>query len=353
MSEFLRSTLTGLKAAGIAGAIGALFVLGGRAGWYGSSQIVAVPLSSSVTHAGAIYFLPKTSIVLDLTWRCDIVQRGPSAKGAYDVVIDGGIEISEFSAKAEPDHAYGYAIKSDTIDGIFWRTDLDITLSNGMLVSLNATSSGQIPNQDRFEKIFTSIASAAPLINKTAAVQDADAAAQRVAICGTPLIQATETKDANGKAVGLSVRKVVRFDPDDCPTDFQKLSDRCILDGQLVLSSLLLDGEAAAEVLRRSSVEIQTVRFKAVAAKASSSGIAYRTPGSANVRVCSPQCDIAGRTIAANNFVVPQFGTIGVVSIERRMFSDRTTQLKFGAWGELTEAKFTDAASVAADKGEK
>lgn len=356
MSAFLGSTVSWLRVAGILGVLGALFVLGGRAGWYGSSQIAAVPLSSSETPAGVIYFLPKTSIVLDLAWkitRCDVVQRGSSAKDPYDVVIESEVAVAEFAAKVEPDVAQGYTIKSDTIDGAFWRTDLDVTLTNGMLASLNATSSGQIPNQEKFEKFLTNVASA-PLTNKTAAGEDGDAAAQRRAICGTRLIQATESKDANSKPIGLSIRKTLRFDPGDCPTDFPKLADKkCVLNGQVLLSPLLLDGGAASDVLNQNSIEVRTTRFQTTAGKQPSNGVVYRIPGSANVEVCSPKCDAGGRTIAANKFVVPQFGAIGAISVERRMFSDRTAQLKFGPWGELTEAKFADAASPTAEKSGK
>jgi hypothetical protein len=40
-------------------------------------------------------------------------------------------------------------------------------------------------------------------------------------------------------------------------------------------------------------------------------------------------------------------GSSSVAIVERRMFSDRTVQIKFGPWGDLSEAKFTDAASAA------
>ncbi|WP_456767944.1 hypothetical protein [Bradyrhizobium sp. USDA 3650] len=356
MAAFLGSTMNWLKAAGVVGVAGALFVLGGRAGWYGSSKISAVPLSSSETPVGVIYFLPKTSIVLDLTWkitRCDVVQRGPSPKDPQDVIIESEIAVTEFAAKVEPDPTQGYTIKSDTMDGAFWRTDLDIALSNGMLASFNAMSSGQIPNQEKFEKFLTNVAST-PLTNKTSAGEGADAAGQRKAICGTRLIQATEAKDANSKAPGLSVRKTFRFDPGDCPAGFKELPDKtCILSGEVLLSPLLLEGGAASDALNQNSIEIRTTRFRTTAGKQPQSGVVYRIPGSANVEVCSPKCDQAGRTIAANTFVVPQFGAIGAISVERRMFSDRTAQLKFGSWGELTEAKFADAASASADKSGK
>jgi hypothetical protein len=54
-----------------------------------------------------------------------------------------------------------------------------------------------------------------------------------------------------------------------------------------------------------------------------------------------PKCD-GGQTLANENVVVPQFGSVASLSVERRLFSERTTQAKSGPWGDLVDVKYTD-----------
>src|SRR4051794_19185407 len=102
--------------------VATLFVLGGRAGWYGASKIVVEPLSAS-TPAGPIYFLPKAMIGLELSYsitKCDIT-RAPNSPEAVSLAVDVGARLVE---SVEPDLTRGYVIRADSVAGAFWRTDV-------------------------------------------------------------------------------------------------------------------------------------------------------------------------------------------------------------------------------------
>ncbi len=311
------------------------------------------PLSAAPAGKGIVYFLPKTAVVFDVSYRitqCDARRRSQSEPGSIDIVIGAEVQIDNLAAKVEPDFASGYIIPVDSLDGVFWRTEVSAQLANGILTGLNTTSAAQTADTSKFESILTKIISAAPVTPKaaaaaaTATATDQDVAEKRMSVCGARLIRALEGADPKSNP-DTKTKKILRFDPSGCPTEAPELSKgRCQLSGQTMLAPLLASPEDAADTLKRYSIELRVNPNTPPSLQTpTTKGIAYRVPGSATIQICMPNCD-SGQTFARENVVVPQWGTIASLPMERRLFSDRTTQVKFGSWGELIDVKYTDSA---------
>jgi hypothetical protein len=347
--QFLGSFAGWLKAAGVVAVIATLFVTGDRAGWYGTSNLMSEPLSATSAAKGIVYFLPKTEVIFDVSYRitrCDAQKRAQSDTSPIDIVIGADVQIDNIAAKVQPDLASGYVIPVDSLDGVFWRTELSAQLANGILTGLNTTSAAQTADASKFQSILMKVVSAAPLTDKTSAGAGQDLAKQRISMCGDRLIRALEGPDPKSD-VDAKIKKILRFDPSGgCPPEATALSKgQCLISGQTALSPLLANSDAAADALNRYSIEIRVNPNKSTSPPApTTKGIAYRTPGSATIQLCMPKCD-GGQTLANENVVVPQFGSLASLTVERRLFSDRTTQAKFGPWGELVDVKFTDSAA--------
>jgi hypothetical protein len=185
LAQFLGSFAGWLKAAGVIAVIATLFVTGGRAGWYGTSNLVSEPLLATSAAKGIVYFLPKAEMIFDISYRitrCDVQKRGQSDESPIDIVIGADVQIDNLAAKVQPDLANGYVIPVDSLDGIFWRTELSAQVANGILTGLNTTSAAQTADTSKFQSILMKVISAAPLIAKTSAGVDQDLAQQRTAI---------------------------------------------------------------------------------------------------------------------------------------------------------------------------
>jgi hypothetical protein len=339
----------------ILGILGALFVLGGRAGLYGVTKIAVEPLSGASRANGIVYFLPKTTTVLEINYRvvqCDLEKRGTDEAAPVDVVI--GVDVSiTMSEKVEADSRHGYVIRSDTLSGALWRTEVTVETTNGLLKAINSTSATEVhvPEALKPEKVLSGLLSAARLTSQTAVADTLGLQDRRTAICGKKLVQALDKPESNVPTSNLAtMRRVLYFDPSgDCPIDTIKSAAQppsgiaCIIDGPRTLGPLLADARPAADILQRYTIEARALwDVPTPFPNPVGEGIVYRMPANAIVQLCAPKCG-GGRVLAEKAIVVPQFGPVGTFSIERRLFSDRTTQFEFGVWGELTKAKFIDA----------
>lgn len=335
----------------VLGVVAAVFVLGGRAGWYLSSPIEAEPLSTTSSPSGIVYFLPRTIVAADLQYRilrCDLEQVGQTEHKETSVVVETEITAS-LSEQIEADPAKAYLIKSDAFYASLWQSELMVNTSNGLLKSITSktVSEIEIPKSADPTKILTRIVAASTYTPQAASNADALEAARR-RVCGSSVVAAIERYKKSQAAADLPrIQRTLRFDPGgQCPPDTNKPADAppsvflCRLNGKVALGALFGQPDVVEDTLEGNSVEIRVAIPVPTTAKTAGSGIAYRMPVSAQVQLCSPRCGGGGRVLAERAPAFPQFGATAFASVERRLFSDQSIQLEFGAFGELKKAKY-------------
>jgi hypothetical protein len=365
--EGLRSAFGAMKVWLASGAVltvfAVLFVLGGRMGLYFVSTLIVEPLSSGASVNGIIYFLPKTTVVADITYKvlkCDLEKKNDTDGAPIDIVIMADVSAS-LAEKVEADPRNGYVIRSDSFSGTLWRTEVTIDVSNGLLKAVNATSTSEprVSKEAELSTILTRVLSASRLTSETAAGDKSTLAERRIAVCGRALVQALDKPETGSSVTDQTkLRRLFHFDPSaDCPSETEKVAaapnagSACRVDGSQMLEGLFADADAVRDALKRYSAEFRVVSGQSAPfGKPGGVGIVYRTPVGAVAQLCMPQCGTGARPIAEKSMVFPQLGPGSVLPVERRLFSDRTAQFDFGAYGELTKAKLIDASASAEKK---
>jgi hypothetical protein len=333
----------------VLGLVAAVFVLGGRAGWYLSSPIEAEPLSTSSSPSGIVYFLPRTIVAVDLQYqilRCDLEQVNQTKETS--VVVEAEI-TALLTEQLEADPTKAYLIKSDAFYASLWQTELIVDISNGLLKSITSknVSEIEIPKSADPTKILTRIVAASPYTPQTANNADALETARR-RVCGLLLVAAIERYKKSQTAADLpKIQRTLRFDPTaQCPLDTNKPTEAqssvflCRLNGKIALGAVFGEPDVIEDTLNRYTVDIRVAIPPATTAKMTGSGIAYRMPVTAQVQVCSPRCGGGGRVLGERVSIFPQLGATAFASVERRLFSDQSIQLEFGPFGELKRAKY-------------
>jgi hypothetical protein len=347
-------------------AVSLLFVIAGRGGLIFASKIEVLPLADGVEPpAGIIYFLPRTVIRVDADFhirRCDVHRK----EGSTDLMVDLDATVgAKIERHVEPDFGRGYVIKADSAGGALWDTDFRVDIADGLLKRFGVVAVSTI------DPVRSTIRSAAlvmapqPPPTGPAAPDDEPIRSFREKVCGQAVIDALDPKAANRDTRALNLNRRFVIEPGaSCPSGSETVADNaaalvCNIRGTETVGSLLQTPGEVAQQLARFTLSIQ-VRNANRAAKRrplpADQGLVYRLAGSAMVSVCQRNCDggSGSRVLAEEFVVVPQFGVEASMPLERRLFSNRTTQLEFGQAGELVSIRFIDAAVEGAkNMGEK
>jgi hypothetical protein len=175
----------------------------------------------------------------------------------------------------------------------------------------------------------------------------------RERVCGRRVVDALANDRRDG---GLTLRRDFRIEPGaPCPagTDMA-LNDSsrvvCRIPGAQTVGTLIESPDTIARQLERYtlSLQIQSVNRAPTHPLSASNDLVYRLPGLAVVTVCVLTCEggAGARIVADREIIVPQFGAEATIRIERRLFSNRSLQLEFGSFGELTSLRFVDTESA-------
>lgn len=347
-----------IKGGGLLALAVAALVLGGRIGWYGASSLEVKPLSEvRGTPDGIVYYLPRSVVEADLTFRvmkCDV--EIPPLGGAPQFVLDG-VVTAELRPSSEPDLTRGYVIKSRSMDGALWRTDLAIDLNRSMLKSLNAVATSELKPPAGSELVTTIQEVFKVLLPKDQSAGSdgpVDRVKLREQVCGMDLIAALDKAQGQEAKIGRAdiFQRSVRIVPGEpCPDVAPPMESDpvCILPGIDTIGRLLRapgpSGGVLAKRIDNFSIAFQVTEGKKQPPIAGEvKGIVYRIPGSATLSVCLVRCQGAGgRILLSKTLSVAQFGSEAILPAERRLFSDRTTKLEFSDTGELIKATFNDS----------
>jgi hypothetical protein len=335
----------------------AAFVLGGRGGWYGVSSLEVKPLSETQgAPGGIVYYLPQSIVEADLTFRVTKCDVEISPVGAPQFLFDG-VVTAELKLSSEPDLTRGYVIRSQSMDGAFWRTDLAIDLNRGMLKSLNAVTVSEF-KPPAGSDLVTTIQEAFKVLLPKDHSAGSDALVDRVRlreqVCGVDLITALDKAQGPEPKAGradIFQRSVHIVPGEPCPAVAPAMASdpACVLPGMDTIGRLLRDpgpgGGVLATRIDKFSIALQITEGKKPQPIAGEvKGIVYRIPGSATLSVCLVRCQgTGGRILLSKTLPVAQFGSEAIAPAERRLFSDRTTKLAFSDTGELVKATFNDA----------
>jgi hypothetical protein len=384
-------------------AIALAAVLGARAGLYGSSHVQVEPISGPSVPAGPVYFLPRTIIGLETTYRISKCEVTRAADDKDVVSLDAEI-TARLIETVEPDFSRGYVIRSDSIAGPSWRTDVTVETQSGVLKAINMISTAEPALPQDFQPNSLLARLTQPLTGQQGSAANAvTAEARRKAICGERLVAFLNTEEGRRKPEDhpASMKRFFRFDPaGECPQDTTAVQQSgavvCAIPAAKTVGALLADTGAVSDLLGPFTLQVRFISAaRALAAKAACAdaakaacadaakpacpdaakpagtdatktagtdatktagtdatklvacgGVVYRTAGSALVTVCLGSCG-SGRVLAEKSVPVSQFGVEGTIPIERRLFSDQTVQLDFDTAGDLIKVRFFDASGDA------
>lgn len=326
---------------------------------FASSMEVAALTAGGVAPDGIIYYLPKSVIEVQATFqllRCD--ARPATANAPPVVTIDARVS-PRASPMIKSDLSRGYVIKANTISGGFWNTDMKVELVDGRLVRLGVRHDSTVvaprPGVPIAANVMARITPPGPGPELTPEQQ-----AARERVCGKATVDALDhPTPANADLLSLTRR--FRLEPGGpCPAASETIDSpsrfSCVLRGSSTIGSMLASpGEVAAQLAHYDLLlQLSDIERSPVRAPALNSGIVYRMPGSAKFMTCLAGCEGASaRVLSEETISVPQFGTEAVIPIERRLFSNRTTELEFGASGELKSIHFVDVATEEKKKDTK
>ncbi len=327
-------------------AVGLVVAFLGREGiLFGSAMEVVAVTRGGPAPNGVVYYLQKSVIDVQASYeltRCD-VSAGPN-----------GAPVAEIEASVSPrathairsDMTRGYVIKANTISGGFWNTDMKLDIVDGRLVHLGVRHDSTV-SAPVFDA--TRVGSSGPPEART---PDKTFQAERERICGKGAIEALDNPDAKN-ADRLAATRRFRLEPGGpCPAGTEAAegpaSSACILRAASIVGKMIAAPADVAAQLARYDLVIRLSDIERAPARdpASGNGIVYRMPGSARLMTCLGSCDdgAGSRVISEDAITIPQFGTEAIIPIERRLFSNRSTDLQFGKFGELTSIHFTDTA---------
>jgi hypothetical protein len=352
--------------------IGTGFVLGARAGWYGTSTLSVTPFVPGKTASGIVYFLPRTVVEIEAIYqitKCDVQYNDKDDD--YPVSIEASV-IAQLNEITEPDFTRGYTIENGSFDGGLWNTDFTVEVSKGSLKSVNAESKSTVAPPKNFDiNSLAKIAIEGSGIKPQSTQLSAEAIRKNVEetrkkVCGPAVIDALsnpkETKpgpqDDKPKFSATTMRRVFRVVPGgSCPSGTDPGNppaagiQTCIFRGEDSIGKLIGDITGLTS-LNKYTIEIRISEAGRVSASVlanATKGLLYRIPGSALVTIClCSGAASATRVLAERTIAVSQFGPEAVIEVERRMFSDRKTHLEFGDVGELKKAAFSDATTAEA-----
>lgn len=327
-------------------AVALVVVFLGREGiLFGSAMEVVAVTRGGPAPNGVVYYLQKSVIDVQASYeltRCDI-SAGPN-----------GAPVAEIEARVSPlathvvksDLTRGYVIKTNTISGGFWNTDMKLELADGRLVRLGVRNDSTVSVPDFDIPVVTS---AGPPERRA---PDQTFQAERERICGKGTIEALDKPDAKN-VDRLQAKRRFRLEPGGlCPAGTETAEgparSACILRAASTIGKMIAAPKDVDAQLARYDLVIQLSDIERAPARdpVSGSGIVYRMPGSARLMTCLGDCDggAGSEVITADVISIPQLGTEASIPVERRLFSNRATELEFGKFGELTSIHVTDAA---------
>ena len=92
--------------------------------------------------SGIVYYLPQTVMEVDLSFRVTKCDVEATPLGATLLLFDGTVSAG-LKTSTEPDPSRGFVIAPKSMDGAFWRSDLVVELSHGVMKSLNAATTSE------------------------------------------------------------------------------------------------------------------------------------------------------------------------------------------------------------------
>ena len=320
----------------------------GREGFLFASSMEVVPLTTGgAAPDGIIYYLPKSVIDVQAKFtllRCD-VKPGPDG-GPPVVEIDASVS-AQTAAGIKSDLSRGYVIRANTMSGGFWNTDMKAELSDGRLMRLGVRQESVAPPRPLPLPSFPQ----ARIMRPEGPELSSELKAVREQVCGKAAIAALAPNSSS--ADFAVVARSLHLQPGEpCPAGSETIQGpsrvSCVLRGASTIGAALASPAAVSEQLSRYDLIVQLSDIEKAPARspATGSGIVYRMPGSARLMVCAANCEGANSRVLNEQFIaVPQFGTEAIIPIERRLFSNRTTELEFGTNGELKSIHFVDVAT--------
>jgi hypothetical protein len=346
--------------------IGAGVVFAGRSGLVLASKLEVMPIKDAdPTPDGIVYFLPKSVIIVEATFqivRCDVSQ---GANGEMPTVNVDATVSAVIYPEIMPDFQHEYAIKG--LSGGFWNTDFRLDLNHSMLSRLGTKDSSTIGTPVRLPPVRTTPSEAETPGSEaetpgTSAPPPASPGETKLRrdVCGRTVLDALARKDRSEQG-GLKLRRLFRIEPGagiPCSADTEMAVNEvlkdpsrivCRIPGEQTVGTLIESPGRIAKQLERYtlSLQIRSMNKAPTHSPSTNNDLVYRLPGSALVSVCMTSCDggVGARIISETEIIVPQFGTEASVPIERRLFSNRSLQLEFGWFGELTSVRFVDTES--------
>jgi hypothetical protein len=346
--------LGGWLKGGVAFAVAvAVVVFAGRAGLFGTSRLVVEQISSAPTVPGVIYYLPRTTLRLEVIFqirKCVLEPQGANAQA--QVSLDATVSV-QLTTLAEPDTTRGYVIRADSLTGTFCNSDVTVELQNSVLKSINSTieSAISVPKEFQIGSIITQISNTLPKSIPQPAGESESLQDQQIKLCGTALIEALAGQKGSGPDPTIARRELRWLFDGNCPNGMDPLPPAepnavsCILKGIDTVGVLLARPREAGESLQRFNIQTHVLeRARAASRPAVGKDIVYRTAGEALVRICLVSCgnEEGARLLEEKWLPIAQWGAEGAIPVERRLFSERTMQLDFAPTGDLTRAKFID-----------